>query len=54
MTEKNTRMNLRRLSLFLKSKLNGRHKIKAMKNRLVLLLRYEGGLIGGTVDEVNS
>ena len=45
---------MRRLKLVMKSKLNGRYKIKAANTWAVSLLRYGGGVIGWTKKELQS
>ena len=45
---------MRRLKLVMKSKLNGRNKIKAANTWAVSLLRYGGGVIGWTKEELQS
>ena len=45
---------MRRLKLVMKSKLNGRDKIKAANTWAVSLLRYGGGVIGWTKKELQS
>ena len=44
----------RRLSLILKSKLNGKNKIQAINNWAVALLRYGAGIINWKVDELKK
>ena len=47
-------MYMRRLKLVMKSKLNGRNKIKAGNTWAVSLLQYGGGVIGWTKEELQS
>ncbi|XP_068739420.1 uncharacterized protein [Montipora capricornis] len=45
---------MQRLKLVMKSKLNGRNKIKAGNTSAVSVLRYGGGVIGWTKEELQS
>ena len=47
-------MDMRRLKLVMQSKLNGGNKIKAVNTWAVALLRYGGGVIRWTKDELQN
>ena len=52
--EKFSKEYLRRLKLILRSKLNGRNKIMAVKTWAVLVMRYGAGILIWNTDELKS
>ena len=54
MKEKFSKEYLQRLRLILKSKLNGRNKIMAVKTLAVSVMRYDAGILKWNTDEIKS
>ena len=54
MKEKFNKEYLRRVRLILRSKLNGRNKIMAVKTWAVLVMRYGAGILIWNTDELKS